>query len=324
MDTWEKQYLEEAFWPPVVKRHMDLLCQLSAMGISESSHQALEWFTEHMKVRKFLADLNDRKSPSDEVWKEVTDCYPGMSNIRHDEASLVADGGVWTLEMDEDLVNLIDERLGLEAAVEDHQLTGSPDDLIPHRQLASVPEPAMYSRFAYLASMSESVFNQLACQLDFDLQCSTATQHIRNCKSLMLFSMKRMFLDGILNMDVSSDVDQPQIELNRAVSMRLRGSVAPTLAWSRTCFGQAYAQLSTVIYSPFYPTKLFFFLTSVCYLFQKSVDIFATNVGLYRVKFTGEGATDLGGPYRESISTIVDELHSPLLPLFIPTPNNRS
>lgn len=37
----------------------------------------------------------------------------------------------------------------------------------------------------------------------------------------------------------------------------------------------------------------------------------------------GEGATDAGGPYRESISTLCSELQSSALPLLIPTPNAR-
>lgn len=41
------------------------------------------------------------------------------------------------------------------------------------------------------------------------------------------------------------------------------------------------------------------------------------------VEFEGEGAQDAGGPYRESLSSICDELQSSKLPLLIPCPNAR-
>ena len=42
----------------------------------------------------------------------------------------------------------------------------------------------------------------------------------------------------------------------------------------------------------------------------------------WNANFEGEGSIDQGGPYRDSISNIVDEIHSSFLPLFIQTPNN--
>ncbi len=40
-------------------------------------------------------------------------------------------------------------------------------------------------------------------------------------------------------------------------------------------------------------------------------------------RYTGEGATDAGGPYRDTLSTLCNELQSARVPLFIPTPNAR-
>ena len=40
------------------------------------------------------------------------------------------------------------------------------------------------------------------------------------------------------------------------------------------------------------------------------------------VSFMGEGASDAGGPYRESLDNLCEELsHSPALAILIPTPN---
>ncbi|CAI2369874.1 unnamed protein product [Moneuplotes crassus] len=44
----------------------------------------------------------------------------------------------------------------------------------------------------------------------------------------------------------------------------------------------------------------------------------------WSAKFVGEGSIDDGGPYRETISNMTDELHSQYLPLLIPTQNNKN
>jgi len=44
----------------------------------------------------------------------------------------------------------------------------------------------------------------------------------------------------------------------------------------------------------------------------------------WEVQFAGEGATDCGGPYSESLSQLCAELHSPAVPLFVPCPNARA
>jgi hypothetical protein len=43
----------------------------------------------------------------------------------------------------------------------------------------------------------------------------------------------------------------------------------------------------------------------------------------WSAKFISEGSIDQGGPFRDSIENIVDELHSKNLPLLIPTQNNK-
>jgi len=42
------------------------------------------------------------------------------------------------------------------------------------------------------------------------------------------------------------------------------------------------------------------------------------------VKFLGEGGSDAGGLYNESLSVIAEELHSDRLSLFVPTSNARA
>lgn len=44
----------------------------------------------------------------------------------------------------------------------------------------------------------------------------------------------------------------------------------------------------------------------------------------FRCTFEGEGADDYGGPFRDAMTNIVEELQSEILPLLIKTSNNRS
>lgn len=45
---------------------------------------------------------------------------------------------------------------------------------------------------------------------------------------------------------------------------------------------------------------------------------------ILKVEFKGEGSIDAGGPYRETLTNLCNEWQSPVLPLLIPTPNNKN
>jgi len=45
---------------------------------------------------------------------------------------------------------------------------------------------------------------------------------------------------------------------------------------------------------------------------------------IYRINFRGEGSIDAGGPFRDSLVNIADELESGLVALLIKSPNNRN
>jgi hypothetical protein len=49
-----------------------------------------------------------------------------------------------------------------------------------------------------------------------------------------------------------------------------------------------------------------------------------SNSQAWRANMVGEGSIDQGGPYRESICNMIDELYSPCLPLLIPTQNSKN
>lgn len=50
----------------------------------------------------------------------------------------------------------------------------------------------------------------------------------------------------------------------------------------------------------------------------------SSNYKAWRACFVGEGSADGGGPFRESLTNISGELQSAVLPLLIPTQNNKN
>ena len=56
----------------------------------------------------------------------------------------------------------------------------------------------------------------------------------------------------------------------------------------------------------------------------KSFLVNSADSQILRVNFSGEGSIDAGGPYRETLTNICKELMSSILPLLIPTPNNKN
>ncbi|CCW61796.1 unnamed protein product [Phytomonas sp. EM1] len=59
-------------------------------------------------------------------------------------------------------------------------------------------------------------------------------------------------------------------------------------------------------------------------LADKDYSFFCRNRNLWTVSFYGEGADDVGGPYRESLAQLCSELMSTKLPLFMPIPSQGS
>ena len=49
-----------------------------------------------------------------------------------------------------------------------------------------------------------------------------------------------------------------------------------------------------------------------------------TDTRCLRIEFKGAGSIDAGGPYRDAMANLCKELMSIILPLLIPTPNNKN
>jgi len=102
---------------------------------------------------------------------------------------------------------------------------------------------------------------------------------------------------------LSVDPNNYPITLNRMKAVKFYEKGIPDVNGENTLFKQLFSKMKK------FPVKN--------YLCKKSERLF-------RVYFKGEGASDLGGPYRDLFSNISEELHSDYLDLFIKTPNNKN
>lgn len=87
----------------------------------------------------------------------------------------------------------------------------------------------------------------------------------------------------------------------RASRAKLAGN-DPTGKWS--VFGQLFDGLSNVSWSQFKTNK--------------------KGAQLWNVTFSGEGSIDVGGPYRESLTSAIEDLQSGATPLFNLCPNGKN
>eukprot|EP00759_Apiculatamorpha_spiralis_P055600 PhF_6_TR7852/c0_g1_i1/m.11455 len=91
-----------------------------------------------------------------------------------------------------------------------------------------------------------------------------------------------------------------KISINRAMAARHKQSPEEDPEGRRSLFGQTHSLLSNA-----------------------NSRMFRTNQRFWSVVFAGEGAEDVGGPFREHIAEMCSELMSKALPLFVATQNNQ-
>ncbi|KEG15001.1 putative ubiquitin-protein ligase [Trypanosoma grayi] len=122
---------------------------------------------------------------------------------------------------------------------------------------------------------------------------------LRHCRDFMLPVVALRLLHVFIS-HTNSSGDNVKLTLNRRKALALVKdmNVPPAERLRGSLFGQVYQLLH-----------------------EKNASLFRTSKKLWSVSFVGEGADDIGGPYRESITQLCSELMSPGLPLFIPSPN---
>lgn len=122
-------------------------------------------------------------------------------------------------------------------------------------------------------------------------------------KSLAFRSTKNSYIKKIAD-SLPTNYEEPEVHFNRRLILHKkdRGKVDHKGEW--TTFGTCMKKLKETNYNSL----------------KKS----SSSTKAWRAQFMGEGSIDAGGPYRESLTNITDELYSPCLPLLIPTQNNKN
>jgi hypothetical protein len=113
----------------------------------------------------------------------------------------------------------------------------------------------------------------------------------------LMFAATRNALATRLVTETNAKGEDLRLTVNRATAARHTAEQDPS--GLKTLFGQTFSLLHA-----------------------QHPRLFRTSHRFWNVVFAGEGAEDVGGPYREHLSSMCTELMSPALQLFVATPNN--
>ena len=136
-----------------------------------------------------------------------------------------------------------------------------------------------------------------------EVKADTLTVLFMVSKSMAFRSTKNSYIKKIAD-SLPTNYDEPEIRLNRRLIQHKkdRGKVDNKGEW--TTFGTTMQALKSKNY--------------------ESLNKPNSSYKSWKATFVGEGSIDAGGPYRESLSNMTDELYSRCLPLLIPTQNHKN
>eukprot|EP00455_Lapot_gusevi_P055091 TRINITY_DN8933_c0_g1_i1.p1 TRINITY_DN8933_c0_g1~~TRINITY_DN8933_c0_g1_i1.p1 ORF type:complete len:1260 (+),score=500.66 TRINITY_DN8933_c0_g1_i1:503-3781(+) len=163
--------------------------------------------------------------------------------------------------------------------------------------LNRLPVRELRRRFVLLRMVNQKVVRVLPL-IDFS-QAATSWSLARRLSSLshlIFFDIKTRPWNAILQATASGQRCQVLINRPRAAKAKEKGDPEG----KKSVFGQVYRQLH----------------------FQRPASL-RTNGRAWSCTYEGEGGTDAGGLFRDSLSNICSDLQSPHVPLFIPCPNSR-
>ena len=136
-----------------------------------------------------------------------------------------------------------------------------------------------------------------------EVQSDTLSVLFMISKSLAFKSTKYSYIKKIAD-SLPTSYNEPDVQFNRRLIMHKKdkGKVDHRGEW--TMFGCAMKKLKDTNY--------------------ESLRKASSNYKAWRAWFVGEGSADGGGPFRESLTNISREIQSMVLPLLIPTQNNKN
>ena len=135
------------------------------------------------------------------------------------------------------------------------------------------------------------------------VKADTLSVLFMTCKSIAFRCTKNSYIKKIAD-GLPTNNDEPEINYNRMLTMHKKdkGKVDNKGEWS--IFGTTMQKVKEKNY--------------------ESLRVSNSSTKAWRANFIGEGSIDAGGPFRETISMITDELYSNSLPLLIPTQNHKN
>ncbi|KAJ9463453.1 putative E3 ubiquitin-protein ligase HERC2 [Diplonema papillatum] len=181
-------------------------------------------------------------------------------------------------------------------------LTNSP--MITEHGLKDIPIDQLHARIVLLRH-----FNQLFRLVYPFINLSAAdrpsgllAEAALKCKKLLLATTTHTILQcHVQTTNAMREPIQAKVLLNRRKAQLHRANPGKCRDGSPSLFGQLHTLLG-----------------------EKHTGMYFTTRRFWSVTFQGEGAEDVGGPYRECLAEVCNELMSPAVPLFIPSANAKN
>ncbi|GAB5369199.1 hypothetical protein AAMO2058_001385000, partial [Amorphochlora amoebiformis] len=163
--------------------------------------------------------------------------------------------------------------------------------------LKDLPEDALRMRFLFIQILNVRILSVLP-MVDFSQALSpwSLAHRISMLSHLIFLEIKNIAWTHILNQTSTGRGHYVNINQPRALKARERGD----RSGRKSVFFQLYLQLHFI-----------------------KPSVLRSDGRPWVVSYQGFGGQDAGGLFRDSVSTICSELHSPWVPLFVPVPNSK-
>ena len=248
----------------------------------------------------------------------------------------------WTRDMDESLVTLV-QAIASSLSISPRKLdsamfTPTADELQKFKNLAGVPLPVIRFRFALVKYLNRLVtpllhyvdvtsYQEGAEEANLRKMVAgtssvgikgvkgeekkeskeqeenmSLTHIVHQLKALYFMSTKESVFEALLLSEAPTNF-KASVTVNRMRASRAREDPSLDPDGLKSIFGQIFTQLRGV---PYHRFRVGF------------------NAQVWQTNLVGEGSTDIGGAYRESISNMCADLQSSAVPLFVRCPNGRN
>eukprot|EP00761_Pharyngomonas_kirbyi_P003756 gb/GECH01003760.1/.p1 GENE.gb/GECH01003760.1/~~gb/GECH01003760.1/.p1 ORF type:complete len:3504 (+),score=578.80 gb/GECH01003760.1/:1-10512(+) len=209
----------------------------------------------------------------------------------------------WNRKRDEQLVEYVNtiKKEGWLAASSD-TIVPSSEDLYRFPLLEEVPRESLKARFALLQYFNLKI-DQFLQFINFEDATVPFTlgNKISTLRGLIFHDAKLALWNKAIEASWSILPNATFIQLNRHLAAQTREYEDRFKRLRGSLFAQALTQLNAM-----------------------DPNILMRRDRGWKVSFLGEGSDDYGGPYRESLTHMCEEIQSPKLPLFIHTPNHTN